>query len=673
MSHVVFIHSYLYLPPKYDISEIKLTSNYKYIHDTHLTKLYGLCNIPSKKDLFFENIFIDTIYNNNYSNDNEPEPLPGDIDKEKYNYKILVSINNYKLKDILKSKKIIYSLNVLIYLIEKSIDFFCLKNIFNQDNYNLESNIIDEISDQQILINFENNICKKHYLSDLANIKNDFFLELLDILCKKNTNKNYKININGGILSIGKFTYSYITKILCIKDIEIKNILIISNPNNVNLWTLSLTRNSILFLQINKVEDFLSLNQTGILKYNYILIDYNILFCLVKNYKFSDINIKWNKIIFDNYIKFLEFNKFEDTMILFNNYFKWFIIDKYMSDFKKEYIKNIANHLIKCENLKDDFIEILQKNIIFENKQIYLIEKQNLILNFSESEMKNYQSSVLSNKNNLYLSKLCCYPDNFFQFNQILLQSNTISQYKQIIDNFYNNSDHAIKIKNYILDNLDDYHLKENLCAICLENIKNNDYAITICGHVFCYSCINSYINSKQNEVINCPKCRNSIKTNQIFKINETNEFLNLNEYNYHYLSKFIGTKLTFILNYCSKIFKSKECKLVIFSQYFSFLDKINQLLNFFNFKNYLCFGDDNQQINTINDYNNQKKSIILIQSNYHIKRLYFKKLDTIIFTEPYFKDIDFEDKIVKKILTKNLMKIKVLKLIIDNTIEKEI
>ncbi|CAN6470542.1 unnamed protein product [Victoria cruziana] len=55
---------------------------------------------------------------------------------------------------------------------------------------------------------------------------------------------------------------------------------------------------------------------------------------------------------------------------------------------------------------------------------------------------------------------------------------------------------------------------KVNLtCAICMDTMKEE--TSTLCGHIFCHSCITSAINLQKR----CPTCRRKLSTNNIHRI----------------------------------------------------------------------------------------------------------------------------------------------------------
>ena len=53
-------------------------------------------------------------------------------------------------------------------------------------------------------------------------------------------------------------------------------------------------------------------------------------------------------------------------------------------------------------------------------------------------------------------------------------------------------------------------------CLLCLDEINGPTSAM--CGHIFCYTCIQAYIksNSQRDEMTKCPSCRQQIDQNKL-------------------------------------------------------------------------------------------------------------------------------------------------------------
>ena len=54
-----------------------------------------------------------------------------------------------------------------------------------------------------------------------------------------------------------------------------------------------------------------------------------------------------------------------------------------------------------------------------------------------------------------------------------------------------------------------------NQCPICLSNARLP--VATRCGHIFCWECIKSWVNSKGK--MECPSCKSGFKLNEVVKL----------------------------------------------------------------------------------------------------------------------------------------------------------
>lgn len=101
-------------------------------------------------------------------------------------------------------------------------------------------------------------------------------------------------------------------------------------------------------------------------------------------------------------------------------------------------------------------------------------------------------------------------------------------------------------------------------CPICITDIKSDSLAITKCGHVFCYYCILQSIMLSDFNYINCPKCREKLRLDKIYAIN--NEDDELSQY---------GIKIGKLIN---KLIESDH-KIVVLSKWGVILKYLKELL----------------------------------------------------------------------------------------------
>ena len=70
------------------------------------------------------------------------------------------------------------------------------------------------------------------------------------------------------------------------------------------------------------------------------------------------------------------------------------------------------------------------------------------------------------------------------------------------------------KLSGILSGNGDDEGMK--VCAICYESIENNATILRVCGHVFCDSCLHTWLEQADNK--SCPMCRVAFDRNDLLK-----------------------------------------------------------------------------------------------------------------------------------------------------------
>lgn len=143
-----------------------------------------------------------------------------------------------------------------------------------------------------------------------------------------------------------------------------------------------------------------------------------------------------------------------------------------------------------------------------------------------------------------------------------------------------------------------------NLCSICYEEIENKTL-VKCCSNIFCFKCINLWLCQKAS----CPLCKNHLKDDELFLIQENveeikNEIIDYTEVNKNFDKL---QNLEILLKN-----KKKGNKYLIFSEYdISFNNIIKNFNNKYNFS-YLK-GNKYVIQNTINDYKLGDLDILLV------------------------------------------------------------
>jgi hypothetical protein len=210
-------------------------------------------------------------------------------------------------------------------------------------------------------------------------------------------------------------------------------------------------------------------------------------------------------------------------------------------------------------------------------------------------------------------------------------------------------------------------------CPICLDVIKENDLGITICGHIYCYSCISTIIKEAKTSGVQskCPNCNKFIKLDNIFLISQNKEE-DVNN---------LGTKLAYIINYI----KSTPNKYrIIFSQWDYLLKEVGKVLDKSNIKHLFCKGQVYQKSNVLKLFNNKDTTnneyrIIMLSSDSTVSGSNLNNAEEVIFLDPVYGDkqyrLNTENQAIGRVrrLGNNFKEIKVLRLLIKDSIEEEI
>jgi len=237
--------------------------------------------------------------------------------------------------------------------------------------------------------------------------------------------------------------------------------------------------------------------------------------------------------------------------------------------------------------------------------------------------------------------------------------------------------------------------ITEQECPICLDKIKEEDIGITICGHIYCYTCISIIIKDAKTTGTpsECPNCRKHLEIDKIFLISE-NKSKDVD---------ILGTKLAYIINYIKNTSKKYR---IIFSQWDYLLKEVGKVLQQNNIKHLYCQGNvyqkdkvlkifnnkdidnkdkdidnkdnDNDKDNN-KDIDNKDYRIIMLSSDSTVSGSNLNNAEEVIFLDPVYGDkqyrINTENQAIGRVrrLGNKFKEIKVIRLLIKDSIEEEI
>lgn len=229
---------------------------------------------------------------------------------------------------------------------------------------------------------------------------------------------------------------------------------------------------------------------------------------------------------------------------------------------------------------------------------------------------------------------------------------------------------------------VDDIKVSE-VCPICLDDILENDIAMTKCGHKFCQECIKEYIEELKHENSKCPKCNIPIHIDDIFLLKDIiiekivqddpdpNSLVNL-------IKKIKSTKIGNIVYYLkNNIEKTDKC--ILFSQWDEMLNKIGGILESEQITVKYCTGTVYQRTRAIENFTNDPNSnVIFLSSENAASGINLTAANKIIFIEPIYGTYqyrkDTENQSIGRAARIGQKKpIEIIRFIVKNTVEETI
>jgi hypothetical protein len=322
-----------------------------------------------------------------------------------------------------------------------------------------------------------------------------------------------------------------------------------------------------------------------------------------------------------------------------------------IADKFKERIKNTMNSLSEMQ----DFI-----------KNLYFKEYDKSIENYNECNERilKYKDEIkkLEKDNKTSLTTYTNLKEDLEKANIKIIELEKIKLGKEKTVSYY---------KNFIELISDVDNIKKEECPVCLDTINENNIGITICGHIFCYSCIKIIINESINK--KCPTCKHELSNDKVFLISE-NKCKDVNE---------LGTKLGYIINY---IRSTPNKYRIIFSQWDSLLKEVGTVLTNNNIKHLYCQGNVYQKDKVLRLFNNKNDidngndhKVIMLSSDSTVSGSNLNNAEEVIFLDPVYGNRQYiqntENQAIGRVrrLGNKFKEIKVLRVLIKDSVEEEI
>jgi SNF2 family DNA or RNA helicase len=355
-------------------------------------------------------------------------------------------------------------------------------------------------------------------------------------------------------------------------------------------------------------------------------------------------------------------NKIAETIIVnIDNNYKEEYIESIIND--TEDYENIINKVVNTlENVNTDKLINIVKNKAKKYKEIDLITIDNL----KDILKKTRESKLLLQKE--LDGKLVTY--NFY--------NNVINRIKVIKEKEVNNSDSEGSDAEVDSDSESDSDTDsdsddEDVCGICLDNIKENDIGVTICGHLYCYSCLKAWIVKKHA----CPYCRKGLAKNSVFMLSyeKKKKHKSLEDKKKDELINEVGTKLANLIFYLKKHDKHT----IIFSQWDSLLKRVGHVLKDNGIKNVFCRGNVFQRDKAVREFNSDDKiKVIMLSSESSASGTNLTKATQIVLVDPVYGEYSYRKDTENQAIGRahrlgQKEKLKVVRFIIKDSVEQKI
>jgi len=220
----------------------------------------------------------------------------------------------------------------------------------------------------------------------------------------------------------------------------------------------------------------------------------------------------------------------------------------------------------------------------------------------------------------------------------------------------------------------DDEEDDEETCGVCMCEVEGEDVGVSKCGHIFCYNCIKTWVEKRNN----CPSCRKNLSLSGVYLVSYEKPKLEITDekqLSKQELINEVGTKLANLIEYL----KTNDKHTIIFSQWDDLLNKVGDILKKHGIHNVFCKGNVFQRDKAVREFNSDDKiKVIMLSSESAASGTNLTKASQIILLDPVYGSYthrrDTENQAIgrsHRLGQKN--KLKVVRFIIKDSVEEDI
>ena len=142
-------------------------------------------------------------------------------------------------------------------------------------------------------------------------------------------------------------------------------------------------------------------------------------------------------------------------------------------------------------------------------------------------------------------------------------------------------------------------------CPICMEEMSNEDMAITACGHLFHFDCVSDTIRAQKR----CPTCRNNLGEHQISLCKDMMQGAGVEDLE----KKQFGSKIVAIRDVLRKIHAESDDSSIIFIQFASIVESMRKALEKVGIKAFVLEGQVGTRTRILDQFKQTPKSVLLL------------------------------------------------------------
>lgn len=210
-------------------------------------------------------------------------------------------------------------------------------------------------------------------------------------------------------------------------------------------------------------------------------------------------------------------------------------------------------------------------------------------------------------------------------------------------------------------------------CCICADDISKDDMGVTVCGHVFCWTCLVQSLDF----VNHCSMCKYPLTRASIWKIDPATDGIKADGFSN--LVKTHGTKMAHIVMYLKDLMRTSKEKVIVFSYFDRMLRLVHDTLKMEGLSPILCVGNVTRRNNAIKEFKFKSDArIVLLSAAHSASGVNLTQATRIVIVEPIAGEEVSATEVEAQVIGRahrmgQKSRVTIVRFLIRNTIEEKI